>query len=227
MGQKIRPNSLRTGITKGWLANWFSKKSNFKTLLEEDILIRKIIREKIGTAGIDRILIERTGNNYKIFIKASRPGLIIGRGGKGVEELTKFLESNLKKIRKEKGLAEPISLSLNIEELKRQEVSANVIAQNIAWDFEKRMRYRRTMKKYLDQILQNKEVQGAKIMVKGRLDGAEIARDEHLERGKLPLQTLRANIDYGTATAFTTYGTIGIKVWIYKGLVWNYEAEPK
>jgi len=227
MGQKIRPNSLRTGITKGWLANWFSKKSNFKTLLEEDILIRKIIREKIGTAGIDRILIERTGNNYKIFIKASRPGLIIGRGGKGVEELTKFLESNLKKIRKEKGLVEPISLSLNIEELKRQEVSANVIAQNIAWDFEKRMRYRRTMKKYLDQILQNKEVQGAKIMVKGRLDGAEIARDEHLERGKLPLQTLRANIDYGTATAFTTYGTIGIKVWIYKGLVWNYEAEPK
>ena len=209
------------------MANWFSKKSNFKTLLEEDILIRKIIREKIGTAGIDRILIERTGNNYKIFIKASRPGLIIGRGGKGVEELTKFLESNLKKIRKEKGLAEPISLSLNIEELKRQEVSANVIAQNIAWDFEKRMRYRRTMKKYLDQILQNKEVQGAKIMVKGRLDGAEIARDEHLERGKLPLQTLRANIDYGTATAFTTYGTIGIKVWIYKGLVWNYEAEPK
>ena len=209
------------------MANWFSKKSNFKTLLEEDILIRKIIREKIGTAGIDRILIERTGNNYKIFIKASRPGLIIGRGGKGVEELTKFLESNLKKIRKEKGLVEPISLSLNIEELKRQEVSANVIAQNIAWDFEKRMRYRRTMKKYLDQILQNKEVQGAKIMVKGRLDGAEIARDEHLERGKLPLQTLRANIDYGTATAFTTYGTIGIKVWIYKGLVWNYEAEPK
>jgi len=217
MGQKIRPNSFRTGITKGWLTNWFSKKSNFKTLLEEDILIRKIIKEKIGNAGIDKISIEKTGNNYKIFIKASRPGLIIGRGGKGVEELTKFLENNLKKLRKEKGFLEPISLSLNIEELKRQEVSANVIAQNIAWDLEKRMPYRRTIKKCLDQMLQNKEVQGAKIMVKGRLNGAEIARDQHLEKGKLPLQTLRANIDYGTATAFTTYGTIGIKIWIYKG----------
>jgi small subunit ribosomal protein S3 len=228
MGQKIRPNSLRTGITKGWLTNWFSKKSNFKTFLEEDILVRKIIKGKIGNAGIDKISIERTGNNYKIFIKASRPGLIIGRGGKGVEELTKFLENNLKKLRKEKslpagrqGISEPISLSLNIEELKRQEVSANVIAQNIAWDLEKRMPYRRTIKKCLDQMLQNKDVQGAKIMVKGRLDGKEIARNEHLEKGKLPLQTLRANIDYGTATAFTTYGTIGIKVWIYKGEVFE------
>ncbi|PIY59020.1 30S ribosomal protein S3, partial [Candidatus Wolfebacteria bacterium CG_4_10_14_0_8_um_filter_39_64] len=219
--QKIRPNSFRTGITKGWLTNWFSKKSNFKTLLEEDILIRKIIKEKIGNAGIDKISIEKTGNNYKIFIKASRPGLIIGRGGKGVEELTKFLENNLKKLRKEKGFLEPISLSLNIEELKRQEVSANVIAQNIAWDLEKRMPYRRTIKKCLDQMLQNKEVQGAKIMVKGRLNGAEIARDQHLEKGKLPLQTLRANIDYGTATAFTTYGTIGIKIWIYKGEIFE------
>ena len=221
MGQKIRPDSLRTGITKGWLTNWFSKKSNFKTFLEEDILIRKIIKGKIGNAGIDKISIERTGNNCKIFIKASRPGLIIGRGGKGVEELTKFLENNLKKLRKEKRISEPISLSLNIEELKRQEVSANVIAQNIAWDLEKRMPYRRTIKKCLDQILQNKDVQGAKIMAKGRLDGKEIARNEHLEKGKLPLQTLRANIDYGTATAFTTYGTIGIKVWIYKGEIFE------
>ena len=221
MGQKIRPNSLRTGITKGWLTNWFSKKSNFKTFLEEDILIRKIIKGKIGNAGIDKISIERTGNNCKIFIKSSRPGLNIGRGGKGIEELTKFLENNLKKLRKEKGISEPISLSLNIEELKRQEVSANVIAQNIAWDLEKRMPYRRTIKKCLDQILQNKDVQGAKIMAKGRLDGKEIARNEHLEKGKLPLQTLRANIDYGTATAFTTYGTIGIKVWIYKGEIFE------
>jgi len=217
MGQKIRPNSLRIGIIKGWLANWFPKKTNFKTSLEEDVLIRETIRKKIGNAGIDKILIEKTGNNYKIFIKAARPGLIIGRGGKGIEELTKLLENKLKKLRQEKGISEPISLSLNVEELKRNEVSAAVIAQNIAWDLEKRLPYRRTMKKYLDQIMQNKEVKGAKIMVKGRLDGAEIARDEHLERGKLPLQTLRADIDYGTATAFTTYGTVGVKVWIYKG----------
>jgi len=225
MGQKIKPNSLRIGINKGWLANWFPKKTNFKNSLEEDVLIREIIKNKIGNAGIDKILIEKAGNNYKILIKAARPGLIIGRGGKGVEELTKLLENRLKKLRREKGLLEPVSLSLNIEELKRQEVSAAVIAQNIAWDLEKRLPYRRTMKKYLDQILQNKEVKGAKIMVKGRLDGAEIARDEHLEKGKLPLQTLRANIDYGTATAFTTYGTIGVKVWIYKGEVFDNEQK--
>ncbi len=218
MGQKIRPNSLRTGINKTWLGNWLPKKYNFKNYLEEDVLIRKIIKEKIGQAGIDRISIEKTAkNNYKIFIKASRPGLIIGRGGKGVEDLTKLLERNLKKIKSGRIGDKTFSISLNIEELKRQEVSASVISQSIAWDLEKRMRYRRTIKKYLDQMLQNREVQGAKILVKGRLDGNEIARDEHLERGKLPLQTLRANIDFGEATAFTTYGTIGIKVWIYKG----------
>jgi small subunit ribosomal protein S3 len=227
VGQKIRPNSLRTGIAKGWTANWFPKKFSFKKSLEEDVLIRKIIKERIGNAGIDRILIEKVGNNYRIFIKASRPGLIIGRGGKGVEELARLLENKLKKLRKEKGILEPISLSLNIEELKRQEISASVIAQNIAWDLEKRLRYRRTIKKYLDQILQNKEVQGGKILVKGRLDGAEIARDEHLEKGKLPLQTLRANIDYGTATAFTTYGTIGVKVWIYKGEIFDEKIESR
>jgi small subunit ribosomal protein S3 len=227
MGQKIRPNSLRLGVVKGWLSSWMPKKTGFKNALEEDELIRKIIREKIGNAGIDKILIERTGNKCRLLIKAQRPGLIIGRGGKGIEELTKLLESRLKKLRKEKGALEPVSLSLNIEELKRSEVSAAVVAQNIAWDFEKRMPFRRTIKKYLDQLMQNKEVKGAKIQVSGRLDGAEIARTEHLEKGNLPLQTLRANIDYGQATAFTTYGTVGVKVWVYKGLVWNREAEPK
>jgi small subunit ribosomal protein S3 len=221
MGQKIQPNSFRMGITKGWLANAFPKKANLKISLEEDVLIRKTINEKIGNAGIDRISIDKTGNSCKIFIKASRAGLIIGRGGKGVEDLTKLLEAKLKKLRKEKGVLGAISLSLNIEELKRQEISSSVIAQNIALDLEKRMPYRRLMKKTLESIMQNKDVQGGKILMKGRLDGAEIARDQHLEKGKLPLQTLRANIDYGTATAFTTYGTIGIKVWIYKGEVFD------
>ncbi len=221
MGHKIRPDSLRVGINKGWLGNWFPKKYDFRNSLEEDVLIRKIIKEKIGQAGIDRILIEKVGNNCRISIKASRPGFIIGRGGKGIEDLTKLLEKNLKKIRKERGLSDVMSVNLNIEELKRQEISAAVISQNIAWDLEKRMPYRRTIKRYLDQMLQNKEARGAKILVKGRLDGNEIARDEHLEKGKLPLQTLRANIDYGQSTAFTTYGTVGIKVWIYKGEVFE------
>ncbi len=221
MGQKIRPNSLRTGIVMGWLANWFPKKNKFGALLEEDILIRKIINEKIGNAGIDSILIEKAGGNYRITIKASRPGIIIGRGGKGAEDLTRLLENKLNKLRKTRKIKGDIFLSLNIEELKRQEVSANVTAQNIAWDLEKRIPHRRTIKKHLDQIIQNRDVQGAKILVKGRLDGAEIAREQHLGKGKLPLQTLRANIDFGVATAHTTYGTIGIKVWIYKGDVFD------
>jgi len=221
MGHKIRPNSLRTGIIRGWSGNWFPKKNKFGKSLEEDILIRKIINEKIGTAGIDKIVIERIGSNYRISIKAARPGIIIGRGGKGVENLTRFLDRKLSALRRERNTTEPVTLNLNIEELKRQEISANVVAQNIAWDLEKRIPHRRAVKKHLDQIMQNRDVQGAKILVKGRLDGAEIARDTHLERGKLPLQTLRADIDYGVATAYTTYGTIGIKVWIYKGEVFN------
>ncbi|MEK7657835.1 MAG: 30S ribosomal protein S3 [Patescibacteria group bacterium] len=217
MGKKIRPNSFRLGITKDWSSRWFPKDNNFKSYLEEDVLLRKIIGEKIGSAGIDKIDIERVGNKCRILIKASRPGLIIGRGGKGIEELTKALESALKKLRLKKGVKESPILSVNIEELKRSDVSANVTAQNIAWDIERRMPFRRTIKKYLTSILQNKEIQGAKIEIAGRLDGNEIARTEHLIKGRLPLQKLRANIDYGQATAFTTYGTVGVKVWVYKG----------
>ncbi len=223
MGQKIKPNSLRIGVTKSWLANWFPKKLNFKLSLEEDVLLRKLVEKKIGAAGINKILIEKTGNNYRIFIKAARPGLIIGRGGKGVEELTKLLENKLKKLRKEKKLSEPVSLSVNIEELKRSEVSAVHTAQQLAWDLEKRMPFRWTTKKYVDQVFQNKDVKGVRITVSGRLDGGEIARRETMRQGSLPLQTLRADIDYGQATAFTTYGTVGIKVWIYKGEVFNKE----
>lgn len=221
MAHKIRPNSFRLGIIKDWHSRWFPKKTDFKSSLEEDVLIRDIIRKKIGNAGIDSIDIERVGNKQKIIIRASRPGLIIGRGGKGIEELTRALESALKKLRGKKGIKEAASLSLNIEELKRSEISANVIAQQIAWDLEKRMPFRRTIKKYLDQMMQNKEIKGAKIKISGRLGGAEIARDEQLSKGLLPLHTLRADIDYGEATAFTTYGTIGVKVWIYKGEVFN------
>ena len=147
--------------------------------------------------------------------------MAIGKGGKGIEDLIKAIESFLNKLRKKKSVAESFSLNLNIEELKRSEISASVVAQNIAWDFEKRMPFRRTIKKHIDAVMANKEIKGARIKVAGRLDGAEIARTEQLSRGRLPLQTLRANIDYGQATAYTTYGTIGIKVWAYKGDIFN------
>jgi len=217
MGHKIKPKSLRLGITKEWSSSWFPKKMNFRSSLEEDILIRRTIEEKIAAAGIDRISIEKAGNNFRILIKASRPGLIIGRGGKGVEDLTKLVENKLSALRKKRKISIPVSLSLNIEELKRTEISARVIAQNIAWDLGKRLPFRRAMKRNLDQIMQNRDVKGAKIRLSGRLNGAEIARTEHLELGSLPLQTLRADIDEADATAFTIYGTVGVRVWIYKG----------
>lgn len=218
MGQKINPLSLRLGITKNWNARWFIKKE-YKRFLEEDEMIRNVIMSKIGQAGIAAIEIERTSGNLKALIKAARPGLVIGRGGKGIEELTKAVAAGLAKLRKTKSA----SLNLTVEELKRSEISAAYVAQQIAWDLEKRMPFRRTMKRYLESVMQNKEVKGAKIFLSGRLDGNEIARREWLARGSLPLQTLRADIDYGRATAFASYGTVGVKVWIYKGKIFGNE----
>jgi len=223
MGQKINPNSYRLGVTKGWQVRWFLK-GGYAKFLEEDEAIRNTINERIPLAGIAGVEIERTQGNLRVYIRAARPGLIIGRGGKGMEDLNKAIADALQKIRKTRS---KVALSLNVEELKRSEVSSRYIAQQIAWDLEKRIRFRRTMKKYLEQILQNKDVKGAKIAMSGRLDGNEIARREHLSKGSLPLQTLRADIDYGTSTAFTTYGTIGIRVWIYKGEIFEKAAEPE
>ena len=217
MGHKINPNSYRTGISKDWTSRWFTRK-NVQDFLKQDIAIRKVVQKRISAAGIDKIDIERNSSHCKVLIKAAKPGLIIGRGGKGIEELTKAIEVELLKLVKESRDKKVLTaVSLNIEEIKRDEISAQVVAQQIAWDLEKRMPYRRTMKKYLEFIMQNRAVQGGKIKLSGRLDGNEIARKEWLGKGRLPLTTLRAHIDYGEATAFTTYGTIGIKVWIYKG----------
>ncbi len=222
MGQKINPFSYRLGIINNWVSRWMPKGLKFKNQLEEDVLIRRIVNDKIGLAGVVRIEIERgSDNSYKIFIKAAKPGLVIGRGGKGIEELSKTIETQLKKLFLKRNQKAKFSLSLNVEELKRTEIAAQYVAQSIAWDLEKRLPFRRTIKKYLENIMQNREAQGAKIRLSGRLDGAEIARREWLAKGKLPLQTLRANIDYGQATAFNTYGAIGIKVWIYKGDVFK------
>ncbi|MFH1759374.1 MAG: 30S ribosomal protein S3 [Patescibacteria group bacterium] len=222
MGQKIQPNSFRLGITKLWSARWFSN-GTLKNRLEEDTLIRNVIKKKIGSAGIIEIVIERNAKDVRIVIKAARPGLIIGRGGKGIEELAALIKSELTKLYRKKGIKESTLPSINLvaDDLKRGEIAAANVAQNIAADLERRMPYRRVIKKYLDSIIQNREAKGGKIQVKGRLNGAEIARKEWLAKGSLPLQTLRANIDFATATAYTTYGTIGIKVWIYKGDIFD------
>jgi len=223
MGQKTHPLSFRLGITKNWPVRWFIK-DGYAKYLEEDEAIRNTIMKKIGLAGIAAIEIERTQGNLRVFIKAARPGFIIGRGGKGMEELNKAIAEAVRKVR---GNKMPVPLSVNVEELKRSEVAATYVAQQVAWDLEHRMPFRRTMKKYIEQVVQNREVKGVKIFLSGRLDGNEIARRERLSRGSLPLQTLRADIDYGTATAKTTYGTIGIKVWIYKGEIFEKKEKPE
>ncbi|MCR4328305.1 MAG: 30S ribosomal protein S3 [Patescibacteria group bacterium] len=220
MGQKINPISFRTGIVRNWSSRWLLK-GGYGKFLEEDEAIRRVVKEKIQQAGVSALEIERTSNNLRIAIQAARPGFIIGRGGKGIEDLTKAIEKALRAVRKGVLKGPASALSVNVEELKRSQVSAIYIAQQIAWDLEKRLPFRRAMKKQLEQIMQNKEVKGAKILLSGRLNGNEIARREWLSRGSLPLQTLRADIDYGKGTAFTTFGTIGIKVWVYKGEIFQ------
>ncbi len=220
MGQKINPFSYRLGINKNWNSRWFIK-GGYRRFLEEDQLIRKVIEKKINLSGIISIEIERTGGNCKVYVKVARAGMVIGRGGKGIEDLTKEIEKAVKKLRTknfgDKKEGQSFSLSVNIEELKRGDVSAQYVAQQVAWDLEKRLPYKKTIKKQLERIMQNRDIRGAKILLSGRLDGNEIARREWLRKGALPLQKLRANIDYGQATAHCSYGAVGIKVWLYKG----------
>jgi len=220
MAQKVNPFSYRLGITKPWKSRWFFKKS-LHYYLQEDEEIRTYIHKKILNAGIADISIERTGENIRVIIQAAKPGLIIGRGGKGIEELKSGILKLVARLRRKNDFEKKFSLNLTIEELKRTEISASVIAQNIASEIERRQPYRRVVKRQLESAMQNREVKGAKIKVSGRLNGAEISRHDFLAAGKMPLQTLRADIDYGTATSFNTYGTVGIKVWIYKGEVFS------
>lgn len=216
MGHKINPFSYRLGVNMPWQSRWFVK-GNYKKWLEEDAVIRTTIQSKLSPAGIVALEIERTANECRVLVRASRPGLIIGRGGKGIEEITALIKKQIK--RKTGTILN--NLSVTIEELKRNEISAKLVAQHVAWDIEKRMPFRRILKKQIEQAMQNRDVKGIKIKVSGRLNGAEISRDEWLAQGSLPLSTLRANIDYGTATAFCTYGAIGVKVWIYKGEIFK------
>lgn len=204
MGQKVNPTSLRLQLNKDWRAKWFSDK-NYAEFLTQDTKIRKMIRSKFSRRGVARVLIERGAGEIKITIHTSKPGLIIGRGGAGIDELKK----DLKKITKDK-------VDINIEEIKNPDLSASLVAESIAIALEKKFSFRRVIKQAMDRIKQAGS-KGAKIQVSGRLNGVEMARREWVSYGRIPLQTLRADIDYATEEAYTTYGVIGVKVWIYKG----------
>ena len=214
MAQKINPKSYRLGISENWDSRWFDLK-NTKKFLEEDYRIRRFVLKQTKAAKIENIEIERKAKDIKVIIKTARPGLLIGRQGIGIENLSAGLKKLLKTNNK---------INIVVEEVKHPESSASIVAQNIAEDIEKRISYRRVLKQHLSKIIQHKEVLGAKVMASGRLDGKEIARDEWLKEGKLPLSTFRANIDYGFSEAHCTYGVVGIKVWIYKG---GYQKEAK
>ena len=212
MGQKINPKALRINITDVWRSRWFSRQ-RFAQTLEEDVKIRDFVLKNYRKSGIDRVEIERFNEDLTIIVKTTKPGMLIGRAGGGIEEMKKKLKERLKLTK---------NFRLNIEEVKAVNLSAQVWSDNIADQIEKRISNRRAMKTAIDQITEA-GAKGVKIKIKGRLGGSEIARDEWLYKGSLPLHTLRSEIDYGESTAFTTYGTIGIKVWINKGEVFKSE----
>ncbi len=187
--------------------------------MQEDTKIRNFILKHLVKMGLERVEIERSLNATKVIIHTSRPGLIIGRGGGGIEQLRAQLQKFIDK--PGTTTAEKHGLRLEVTEVKYPESFASLVAQSVVEQIEKRIPYRRIMKQTIERVAQGKDVQGVKIMIKGRLDGAEIARREWLVRGKMPLQTVRANIDYAAITAHTTYGTVGVKVWIYKGEVFE------
>lgn len=206
MGQKVNPHGLRIGIIKTWDAKWYADK-DYATNLHEDIKVRKFIKSKLYAAGVSRVEIERAANRVKVTIHTAKPGMVIGRGGTGIEELKKDLKKLTDK-----------TIDVNIAEIKQAELDATLVAENIAAQLEKRIAFRRAMKQSVGRTMRM-GAKGIKVMVGGRLGGAEIARTESYREGSIPLHTLRADIDYGTAEAHTTYGRIGVKVWIYKGEV--------
>ncbi len=206
MAHKVHPKIFRVGITEEWSSMWFSDKKYQKNL-KEDTKIREFLAKEFEKGLIEEVKIERLANKINIIIKTARPGLLIGKGGSGAENLSKKITEFIK----------GKEVKIDIEEIKEPSTSATIVAEQIAVDFERRVPYRRSVKRTMERILQRKEIEGVKIKVKGRLNGTEIARSETFKKGKLPLQTIRANIDYGTARAHCTYGVVGIKVWLYKG----------
>ncbi len=204
MGQKVHPIGIRLGIIKTWNSKWFARK-DYKDFLYEDLAIQKYIKSNLFHAGVPKIEIERTGQKIKTTIHTARPGIIIGKKGAEVEKLKKKLESMTGK-----------EISIDIKEIRKPELDATLVAENIAMQLEKRIAFRRAMKKSVISAIRF-GAQGIKVACSGRLAGAEIARDEWYREGRVPLHTFRSDIDYGVAEAKTTYGRIGVKVWIYKG----------
>ncbi len=204
MGQKTHPYGFRLGFNKQWSSRWFSKGAEYSRLIHEDLKMKKLIKERYYHAGISEVDVERVGPKVRVIIHTARPGIVIGRGGKEIENLKSLLQQIVEK-----------EVYIDIREVDKPELSALLVAEGVAIQLEKRIAYRRAMRRAVDIALKM-GAKGIKVMCSGRLGGVEIARSEWYLKGQLPLQTLRADIDYGFTEAFTTYGQIGIKVWIYR-----------
>ncbi len=205
MGQKVNPHGLRVGVIRDWDSKWYADKKTFNEFLVEDYKIREFIKKKLFVSGISKIEIERAASKIKVSVFTAKPGMVIGRGGSGVEELRLDIEKMTKK-----------SVVINVEEIKLPELDAQLVAENIASQLERRVTFRRAMKQAIQRTMRF-GAQGIKTQISGRLGGADMARTEGYNEGTIPLQTLRADIDYGFAEADTTYGKLGVKVWLYKG----------
>lgn len=208
MGQKVNPQGLRVGVIKDWNAKWYADNKNFADYIVEDNTIREFVKQKLYTAGISKIEIERSAKRIKLNIYTAKPGMVIGKGGQGIETLKKEVLA----------LVSDKNVSINIVEIKNADSNAQLMAENIASQLERRISFRRAMKQTIQRAMRF-GVKGVKTSCAGRLAGAEIARTEQYHEGTIPLQTLRADIDYGFAEANTTYGKIGVKVWVYRGEV--------
>ena len=220
MSHTSHPYSVRLGILRTWKSRWLSSQ-NYRGLLKEDILLREFLEKRLNGMAVDSLEIERSPNSMNLIIKTARPGLLIGRGGEGIEKLKSEIEKFLMKIGKNKKDKSKTALKLTVEEVKSPETHAKIAVETIAQDLEKRVPFRRTMKQNLSKMAASREVKGVKIALSGRLDGAEMARYEWLKDGRIPLQTFRADVDFAKGRAKLPYGDIGIKVWIYKGEVFN------
>ena len=205
MGQKIHPTGFRLAVTRNWMSRWFANSKNFPVMLNEDLKVREYLKKKLAHASVGRVVIERPAKNARITVYSARPGVVIGKKGEDIEHLKADLQKILGG-----------QVHVNIEEIRKPETDAQLVADSIAQQLEKRIMFRRAMKRAMQNAMRL-GAQGIKIMSSGRLNGAEIARREWYREGRVPLHTLRADIDYGTAEANTTYGKIGIKVWVYKG----------
>lgn len=214
MGQKIHPTGFRLAVTRDWSSRWYASSKDFPKMLQEDLKVRDYLKKRLAHASVARVVIERPAKNARITLYSARPGVVIGKKGEDIEALKRDLQKII-----------GVPVHVNIEEIRKPEIDAKLIADSIAQQLEKRIMFRRAMKRAMQNAMRL-GAQGIKIMSAGRLNGAEIARTEWYREGRVPLHTLRANIDYGVSEAKTTYGIIGIKVWVYKGEMLGRNEQP-